>query len=585
MMENRMMKMNIRIKALSVALFGMLGLWAQDSVIVKEVTVSQEYNPTVNDAFKLGTAPTTDAPETYTPEFDYSFFNAPLRTNYDIQFIGADGYTPPERMPLGRKNYIKGGGGNYSTLYGELYYNAYSSKEQNVNIFYRNRSSWGDVTLQNDQKVDAPMISNYGKVDFQRRYRYSILNSAIVFDRKGYEYYGYHTLEEGNVYTYYDDPTTPVSIEGGRQILTNIGFNIDLKSLPRRNSDIEYKAGFAFLSASNDDKFSENQLDFSGALDKALDKSNIGFEAKATIGFYGDAEAGIARSYLGDTYFDIEIAPYIAFAKKNWDLKVGAELELYQMGATQEVVAAPLLDFNFNIVPKYFTAYVTSGGGITKNTYAEVTQANPYVANDIKRKATRNLLDLGAGIIGNPTDALSLKLGVDYKIIQDQLFYVNEFVDDRGLVPNNMAYTNRFIAAYDDNNILSFHGEATYNTFKRWSASASFDYYSYSLNTLKEAWNMPLYKVSAFGHFDVTEKIRVKGTFVFLPERPVKVSEISDVDYLPVTYDLTLKGEYKLNKQLSFFLDMNNMLGSQYHYFNGYPAYRFNALAGATFRF
>lgn len=575
------MKKDLRIKALFVALFGVLGLWAQDSVLVKEVTVSQEYNPTVNDAFKIGTAPTTDAPESYTPQFEYDFFNAPLRTTYDIQFIGADKYTPPERMPMGRKNYIKGGGGNYSTLYGELFYNAYSSKEQTVNIFYRNRSSWGDVTLQDDFKVDAPMISNYGKVDFQRRYRLSVLNSALTFNRKGYEYYGYNTLDPNGQYNYLFS-VDPVALETGRQILTDIGFNIDLTSLPRRGSDVSYNAGFAFNSTSNNDKFSENQLDFSGGLAKRLDKVDVGFDAKAILGFYGDAEAGIARPYLGETYFDIYLAPYVAFNKKNWDLKVGAELELYQMDATQELNVAPLVDFNFNIVPKYFTGYVTSGGGIKKNTYAEVTQANPFVANDIERKPTRTLLDVGGGIVGHPTKALSLKLGVDYKIIQDQLFFVNEFVQDMGSVFNDGAYTNRFVAEYNDNNQLSFHGEVNYNTFKRWSATASFDYFSYSLT---EAWNMPAYKVSFFGHYDVTKKIRVKGTFDFIPERAVKISQSNDVDYLPVSYDLTLNGEYKLNKQLSFFLDMNNMLGSKYYHFNGYPAYRFNALVGATLRF
>lgn len=584
--------MNLRIISLLVALLGMLNLWAQDSVLVKEVTVSQEYNPTVNDAFKRGTAPITDAPEAYTPTFEYSFFNAPLRTTYEIQFIGADDYFPQERMPIAKQNYIKGGGGNYSTLYGELFYNAYNSEEQNVNIFYKNRSSWGDVTLQNNQKVDAPMITNYGKVDFQRRYRYSVLSSAITFDRKGYEYYGFHTLLPSDVYSYSTNynsvikayPGTSI-LENGRQTLTNIGFDLELNSLPRRRSDVVYSAGVAFNSSSNDDKFSENQFDLKGAFDKKLDKLNLGFEALASLGFYGDAKAGIDRPYWGETYFDIDLAPYVSFNKKNWDLKLGVALEMYQMDAIQEVLAAPLIDFNFNIVPKYFTGFVTSTGGITKNTYAEVTQANPFVANDIVRVPTRTLLNVGGGIIGHPTKALSLKLGVDYKIVKDQLFYINEFVIGNDLSRKGTEYTNRFVAEYDDNKILAFHGEVTYNTYKRWSATAAFDYYSYTLETLSEAWNLPAYKISAFGHYDVTEKIRVKGVFVFMPERVVKVSQSNVIDKLPVTYDLSLSAEYKFKKNLSFFVEMNNILGSKYYHFNGYPAYRFNALAGATFRF
>ena len=577
--------MNLKIKIVSVALFTMFSLWAQDSVLVKEVTVSQEYNPTVNDAFKIGTAPTMDAPMSYSPTFEYGFFNAPLRTTYAIQFLGADAYTPSQRLSESQQNYIKGGGGNYSTLYGELFYNAYNSEKQNVNIFYKNRSSWGDVTLQDDRKVDAPMISNYGKVDFQRRYRHSVLNSALTFDRKGYEYYGFSTSDDVS-YSYLDDATSVVS-ETGRQVLTNIGFDLVLTSLPRRGSDVIYNAGFAFNSASNNDKFSENQFDLKGAFDKRLDKVNLGFDAALTLGFYGDAEAGVRRAYKGDTYFEIALDPYVSFKKKNWDLKLGAIFELYQMDANQEVLAAPMIDFNFNIVPKYFTGYLTSGGGITKNTYAEVTQVNPFVANDITRTATRTLLDIDGGIVGHPTKTLSLKLGVGYKIVKDQLFYINEFVSDNhpSLVWNDAAYTNRFVAEYDDDNVLSFHGEVNYNTHKRWSASAAFDYYSHSLATLPEAWNMPLYKISAFGHYDVSEKIRVKGTFVFMPERAVKVSQSNAVDQLPASYDLSLNGEYKFKKNLSFFLELNNMLGSKYYHFNGYPAYRFNALAGATFRF
>lgn len=567
--------MNLKIKIVSVALFAMFSLCAQDSVLVKEVTVSQEYNPTVHDAFKIGTVPSTDTPKAYKPTFEYSFFNAPLRTTFNIQPIGADGYDAPERELVSKQNYIKGGGGNYSTLYGELFYNAYNSEEQNINIFYKNRSSWGDVTLQNDKKVDAPMINNYGKVDFQRRYRYSVLNSALTFDRKGYEYYGYNTVGWGNKYL---DPENSVDMEAGKQILTNIGFDLSLHSLPRRSSDINYTAGFVFNSASNEDKFYENQFDFKGAFDKRLDKVNLGFTALASLGFYGDAEASTESSYMGKTYFDIDVDPYVYFKKKNWDLKVGVALEMYQMDAIQEAVAAPLVDFNFNIVPKYFTGFVTSTGGITKNSYAEVTQFNPFVANDIYRKPTRTLVDVGGGIIGYPTKALSLKLKVNYKMVKDQLFYVNEFIDTK-------AYTNYFVAEYDDNNTLAFHGEVNYNNFKRWSATAAFDYYSYSLATLPEAWNMPAYTISAFGHYDVTDKIRVKGRFVFMPERAVKISENDEVDYLPVSYDLSLSGEYKFKEYLSFFVDLNNMLGSKYYHFNGYPAYRFNALAGATFRF
>ncbi len=584
-MKSKIIKQN-RIVALLMCLSLTIGLWAQDSVLVKEVTVSQEYNPTVNDAFKINVSPQTDEPKVFTPSFDYSFFNVPIKKDYELSFIGADEYVPESADELGYQNYVKGGLGNYSTLLGELFYNAYNSENQNVDIFYRNRSSWGDVKLQDGDKVDAPMITNLGKVNFQRRYRYSILTSSLVFDRKGYKYYGYNTLNDTSMYLHSNGDT--VALERGKQALTTIGFNIGLEALPRRGSDMLYKADFDFTSASNDDRFSENQFDLLGALEKQLDEMNVGANAVLTLGFYGEGDNDdLAHPYMGETYFALNLSPYVAFIKKNWELKFGAIFDLYQMDNEQEMGVSPLVDFNFNIVPKYFNGFITSGGGIKKNTYAEVMKSNLYVANDIDRKPTKTYLDVEGGFEGHPTKMLSMKLSVGYKMMKDQLFFVNEFVtgDDIGVNLNFNDYTNRFVAEYDDNNVLSFHGEVNYNTYDRWSASAAFDYYNNSLDELPKAWNLPSYKISAYGHYDVTDQIRVKGAFVFLSERYVKISKNNAVDELTPSYDLSLSGEYKYNEHWSFFLDINDMLGSKYYKFNGYSSYRFNALIGATFRF
>jgi len=579
----QMLRRNIKTLTLFVALMAVVSVWAQDSVLVKEVTVSQEFNPTVNDAYKLGNTPTIDSPEPYTPSFEYSFFNAPLRTNYEIQFIGADEYFPSEERYDGDQNYIMGGFGNYTTLFGELFYNAYNSENQTVNIFYRNRSSWGDVTLQDKEKVDAPLISNYGKVDFQRRYRYSVMNAAVSFDHKSYKFYGYHTLSDETSYSYLDDGSS-VELESGKQALQTITVDFGLQSLQRRGSDFKYTLDFAFNSTSNDNRFAENQFDMIGALEFDMGKFDVGVDINSNVGFYGNSADSLSRQFMGSTYYDIELSPYAAIRRENWDIKLGAKVEYYQMGSIQEPSLAPLLDLNFSLVPKYFTGFLTMTGDIKQNTFAQVVADNPFIANDVDRKPTRTLYDVGGGLIGHPTKQLSMKLALNYQKLEDMLLYVNEFVTDDASVTNEEAYTNRFQAIYDDSKIWTFRGEVNYNTFAKWSVSAAFDYYNYTMINEFKPWNLPTFKISAFAHYDVTEQIRVKGSFAYLPERAVKLPE-DEVDYLPSTYDMTLNGEYIFKDNISFFVDINNMLGSKYYDFNGYPAYRFNALVGATFRF
>ncbi len=555
---------------------------AQDSVLVKEITVSQDYNPTVNDAFKMGSTPVVNQPESFTPKFDYSFFNAPLRTDYSIQFLSAQESSPIIKDEKWKENYVKGGAGNYSTLLGEIFYNAYNSDIQNVNLFYSNRSSWGRVRLQDDKRVDAPLFENHGKVDIKRRYRQSVLSSSLLFDRTGYEYYGFNTLEKGE--TYLDDDNNEVDLDEDRQFIMDLGLEMKLASLTQRRGP-KYESSLTFHSVSNEDKFVENTVDLSFLIEQELKEMAFGLDFNTDLGLCSKSDPALLRAYDDETFFGVDLAPFLKWNKKNWDLKLGARFDFYTKDYIQESTISPVLDFNFNIVPKYFTGYVTGRGGIEQNTYAKTVMTNYFIANDIVLVPTKTPVDVDAGIIGHPTKELSLKLGVGYQLIQDQLFYVNELVKEGGSVFLDDDYTNRFQAEYDDNNLLSFHGEVSYNTYKKWSATVKADYYSYNLKNLPEAWNLPEFKIQAFGRYKVTEKITATAKFLFLPERATKVSVSNDIHYLTVVYDLSLGGEYRYKEFLSFFVDVNNALATKYYMYNGYPAQRFNALAGAIFRF
>ncbi len=559
---------------------------AQDSAMVEVVTVSQEYNPTVKEAFKISTTPVVEQPESYTPVFEYNFFNVPLKTEYKTQYISADEYKPNIVNHKGKRHYVKGGGGNYSTLMGEIFINAYEDKKQKLNVFYKNRSSWGKVRLQDDTKVKAPNISNYGLADLQTRFKKSVLNTSFEFDRLGYNHYGYNTLDKNKTYSYVD--ANPASIEDSKQTLTSYALNAQYKSLPSTRSDIDYKIDFAFNSLINEDLFSENELTIGGGIARELDKLSLGIDIASNAGFYGKKmvrDSISERKYLAENYFDVDIAPFIAFYKKKWELKAGLKFEYLTQGGNYDFLLTPIVEYNANIIDKYFSLFAKANGGIKQNTYADVVRINPYVANDIDRQITREILHTSIGFIWQSTKALSVKASADYQILRNQMFFVNEFVTDNADATNITAYTNRFVAEYHNNNIVNPRLEVSYNPYKTWSVNGAFDYYYHSLNNISTAWNMPEYKISLFGHYDLSRNIRATAMFDFLPGRNVKVSQANDVEKTPCTYDLTLKGEYRFRDYLSFFLDLNNILGSKHYYFNGYTAYRANVLVGATFRF
>jgi outer membrane receptor protein involved in Fe transport len=49
--------------------------------------------------------------------------------------------------------------------------------------------------------------------------------------------------------------------------------------------------------------------------------------------------------------------------------------------------------------------------------------------------------------------------------------------------------------------------------------------------------------------------------------------------------DINLGFEYRYNKKLGAFLNLNNLAGTRYYRWNNYPTYRFNFLAGLSYSF
>jgi outer membrane receptor protein involved in Fe transport len=49
--------------------------------------------------------------------------------------------------------------------------------------------------------------------------------------------------------------------------------------------------------------------------------------------------------------------------------------------------------------------------------------------------------------------------------------------------------------------------------------------------------------------------------------------------------DLNLGAEYRYNKRLGMFLDINNIAATRYFRYVNYPVYRLNVLAGVSYSF
>ena len=103
---------------------------------------------------------------------------------------------------------------------------------------------------------------------------------------------------------------------------------------------------------------------------------------------------------------------------------------------------------------------------------------------------------------------------------------------------------------------------------------------------------MPQVKVTLTGNYNISDKIIVKVDLFYLDNQYYKTITNADTpnptpvaNLLKPLFDANLGGEYRYNKKLGFFININNIANVRYHGYSNYPNQRFNAMLGLSYSF
>jgi hypothetical protein len=114
--------------------------------------------------------------------------------------------------------------------------------------------------------------------------------------------------------------------------------------------------------------------------------------------------------------------------------------------------------------------------------------------------------------------------------------------------------------------------------------STKFDYYHYSMSTLSDPFHRPPFIWTASGMYNMANKISFGLDLFAWGSRKSELTE-NKVNYIytmkPI-FDLNASVVYHLSnmKGVSVFLDLKNILGTQYNIYNFYPTRGFQVMGG-----
>ena len=133
--------------------------------------------------------------------------------------------------------------------------------------------------------------------------------------------------------------------------------------------------------------------------------------------------------------------------------------------------------------------------------------------------------------------------------------------------------------------VLNISGQLGYTYKDLFRSTLKVDVYDYALSRLEEAWHRPRQTGVWSNSLIVNKKLFVTTDLYHYSGIRSKNFASGRVVTLPAIWDLNMKIDYFLGKQVSAFVSLNNILGKNYERYLYYPQQGLNFLGGVSYSF
>ena len=546
--------------------------------IVKE-RVNQLPEATRNfNKIQLPAPPKTDRKVAYT----YPDFRLPAdRLNPSVKVLTIRAEEP---APL-TGNFVKAGIGNYGTFYGRGYFHSTRNTDHAYGLDVKHINS-----LQGYVNGDNSGMSETSAHAMGELYRGTgAFGASLDLGRERYNFYGYNRA--ANLPDPAQLPAVPESADI-KQVFSR--FAVKAYAHNRApDQQLQYDAGIGYRYWADNFAASENDVRLNakvgyalgerGRVTVAADASFIADkdQAGATVAVPAPAATTRTRTF-------VQATPAYEFTNKRLAFVLGATLG-YSSDTTTSVskaVVYPAVRLGYTVEPEKFMVYAGLGGALQRVTRYDLSTENPWLNRGLNVADTHRGPTVYAGFTSTPARGLEFNARATYARDRNLYFYLNNPVDP-----------TRFDLVYDRKatGVLNLHGELLYNAAEKFRLGTRLDYNKYAMNTLPQPFHRPEFQGSAFGTYNVFDKlmVTVEGYFYSasygISYRPTATAGTArTADFYRATdpiIDLNLRADYRITPKISIFAAGNNLANRQYQRFYGYPVKGINVLGGATYTF
>ncbi len=523
----------------------------------EDINVVKEYQPVLNDAFKINIYPESDT-STFRDKqsLNYSLEARPMNSNYNTSPIKPVRIKDDAIKKL-YHGFVKAGYGLENMPLLDVSFNSIRSKNFDAGVRYKHLSTSGKI-----KDYGFPGNSNNHIDLFGTRYFEKFkLGADLIYNRNVVHFYGFKT------------PPELFSKSETKHSMSDVEGSVKLQSLDLDKDKWRYQSALSFYNFSDNRKASENNAVFSIGGSKLMNNATFILNASGEFGKIEQESFSFNRSI-------IRFRPRFNITQDLFSIDIGANLALESNNNNSDYRLYPYVKAEYQVINDAVKIFAELSGDLQRNDLRSFSRQNPFFGSSVPLANTNQRLGLSGGASIKLEHDLMFTGIVNWARLKNQPFFINNFE-----IPTT------FSVYYDKATLLQLKGSLEYKQSEKIAAGISVEYNNYNTDKLKEQLYIPAFRLGFNSHYAIAEKIFIKADLFYN-------SNITGIEYTSVNSVVTsdyknLKGwmdanigiDYRYSKVLSAFVSLNNIGFAQYFRWYQYPSYRLLGLAGITYSF
>jgi hypothetical protein len=524
----------------------------------EDITVVKEYQPVLNDVFKINLSPGSDTSSIKPRDLDYTVESKPAKSDFNTSPIKPVRIKDDAIRKL-YKGFVKAGFGMENMPMLDLYFNSLRSKNFDAGVSFQHLSARGKI---NDFGYPGNSSNRLG-LNGTRYFDKFSLGADLLYNRNVAHFYGFRS------------PPELFSKADTRHSMNDIEGKIKLQSTNMDADAWKFNAGLTFYNFSDNRDSRENNTLIQGGLSKLITNATLVMDASAEFGRIDQPLQQFNRSI-------IRYKAALVLGKDLYHIEAGARMAYEQNDGEGDLRFYPHLRAEYQVIDDAFNVFAEVSGDLERNDLRSFSRQNPFFDRFVPLANTNRKVSITGGTRIKLEHDLMFIASASYQRLKDQPFFYNQF---------DSLFPVTFSVLYDDANLLRIKGSLEYKYTEKITAAFTAEFNRYNTDNLEQQLYVPDFRFGINGHYSVAEKIIVKADIFYnsgvsgIEYRADSTGLQSSIVDLKGWLDANLTVDYRYSKVLSVFAGLNNLGFARYFRWYEYPSYRFTAMLGATYSF